>query len=210
MAHQTSATGIVPVGSVGQPATARPAGVAGSVESNYRGAEPGGGAGSRKAPRSTTTGDPSRCRFTYRNGIRADHRKSRTLPVWKAGRQLSRSGSTGGLQRESPTVGAYHQTGQLDVALLVGGGGAGHGTQSSGMAPPILSPDDAAGAKDCQGRHGPATGCLSLLDDAPGMGLPAMGRVRFARGTARKSPWCVVHIEHIEWAFRSSSPRSSN
>ncbi len=53
-------------------------------------------------------------------------------------------------------------------------------------------------------------GCLPLSDDAPAMGLSAVGRVRFARGTARKSPWCAVNIEHIEWAFRSSSPRSSN
>ena len=31
-----------------------------------------------------------------------------------------------------------------------------------------------------------------------------MGRVRFARGAARKSPWCVVEHRDIEWAPRSS------
>ena len=57
---------------------------------------------------------------------------------------------------------------------------------------PILSPDDAARTEDRQGCHGAATGCLSVLDDAPGMGLSAVGRVRFVRGAARKSPWCAV------------------
>ena len=36
------------------------------------------------------------------------------------------------------------------------------------------------------------------------MGLSAVGRVRFARGAARKSPWCAVEHRAIEWASRSS------
>jgi transposase len=43
---RTGATGIIPPGSVGQPATARSAGVAGSAESDHRGTEPGDRAGS--------------------------------------------------------------------------------------------------------------------------------------------------------------------
>ncbi len=31
-----------------------------------------------------------------------------------------------------------------------------------------------------------------------------MGRVRFARGAAWKSPWCAVEHRDIEWAPRSS------
>ena len=31
-----------------------------------------------------------------------------------------------------------------------------------------------------------------------------MDRVRFARGAARKSPWCAVEHRVIEWAPRSS------
>ena len=31
-----------------------------------------------------------------------------------------------------------------------------------------------------------------------------MDRVRFARGAARKSPWCAVEHRDIEWAPRSS------
>jgi len=30
-----------------------------------------------------------------------------------------------------------------------------------------------------------------VLDDAPGTELSAVEQVRFARGTARKSPWCA-------------------
>ena len=107
-----------------------------------------------------------------------------------------------GNQRRS---GTHHQARQFDIALPAGGGGAGNSAQSSGMAQPILSPDDAAGTEDRQGRHGAATGCLSVLDDAPGMGLSAVDRVRFARGAARKSPWCAVEHRVIEWAPRSSS-----
>ncbi len=148
------------LGSVGQPATARPAGVAGSIEPNHRGVKPGGGAGSGEVSRGAATGDASWRGSTHRIGVRADHRRSRTLSVWQAGGQLSRSGSDGRLQRESKTAGAHHQARKFDLALLAGGSGAGHGAQSSGMAQPILSPDDAAGTEDRQGRDGAAAGSL--------------------------------------------------
>ena len=80
----------------------------------------------------------------------------------------------GRVQWEPAPAGSHHQARQFDLALPAGGGGAGHGAQSSGMAQPVLSPDDAAGTEDRQGRHGAATGCLSVLDDAPGMGLSAV------------------------------------
>src|SRR6516164_6633059 len=115
-----------------------------------------------------------------RTGVCAGHRQSRTLSVWQAGRQLSRSDSAGGFQRKSPAVGAYHQARKFDVALLAGGGGAGYGGQSAGMAQPILSPEDAARPEDRQGCHGAPAGSSSVLDDAPGMGLSAVEQVRFA------------------------------
>ena len=127
VAHQTPATGIVPVGSVGQPTTARPAGVAGSIESHHRGTEPGGGAGSGEVSRGTTTGDPSWCGSTYRIGVRADHRRSRALSVWEADCQLSRSGSGRRIQWEPAPARSHHQTGPFDAALLTGGGSAGYG-----------------------------------------------------------------------------------
>src|SRR5262249_13153302 len=36
------------------------------------------------------------------------------------------------------------------------------------------------------------------------MGLRAGETVRFARGTARKSPWCALEHREIDWASRSS------
>ena len=162
-----------------------------------------------KCPEAQRLSDASRSRSTHRTGLRADHRQSRALSVWQAGGQLSRSGAVGRLQRQSATAGTYHQAREFDVALLAGGSGAGHGAQSSGMAQPVLSPDDAARTEDRQGRHGAETGGSSVLDDAPGMGLSAVDQVRFARGTARKSPWCAVEHRDIDWASRSSSRRSS-
>jgi hypothetical protein len=69
-----------------------------------------------------------------------------------------------------------------------------------------------ARAEDCQGRHGPETGGSPVPDVAQGMGLRAVEKVQFARGTARKSPRCAVEHRVIDWASRSTSRgvRSSN
>jgi transposase len=48
-----------------------------------------------------------------------------------------------------------------------------------------------------------------LVDVAPGMELRATYKVRFARGTARKSPWCAVDHRRNDWASRSPSRGSS-
>ena len=79
-----------------------------------------------------------------------------------------------------------------------------------GVAQQVSSPDDAAGTENRQGRDGaPASGSF-VLDDAQGMGLRAVEKVRFARGTARKSRWCAVEHRVIDWASRSSSRRRSS
>jgi len=52
--------------------------------------------------------------------------------------------------------------------------------------------DRRPGEVDHRRGYGASSSCLPVLDDAPGMGLSAVGRVRFVRGTARTSPWCVV------------------
>ena len=85
-----------------------------------------------------------------------------------------------------------------------------HGAQLSGMAQQVLPPDDVKGAKDGQGRHGPQTGGSDVLDVAPGMGLRAVEKVRFARGTARTSRWCAVKHRVIDWASRSLPTGSLN
>src|SRR5260370_16503326 len=77
----TRATGIVSAGSVGQPATARSAGLAGSTEPDHRGTEPGDRAGSGEVSGSTATDDVSRCGSAHRTGLRTDHRTPRPLSV---------------------------------------------------------------------------------------------------------------------------------
>ncbi len=168
-----------------EPAATRSVGVAGSTESDHRGTEPGGRAGSGEVSRSPATDDASRSRSAHRTGLRADHRRSRPLPVRQAGGELSGTGPVGRFQRESAAAGAHYQTREFDVARSAGGRGAGHGAQFARVAQQVSSPDHAAGAEDCQGRHGPQAGGSSVLDDAPGMGLSAVEQVRFARGTAR-------------------------
>ena len=48
-----------------------------------------------------------------------------------------------------------------------------------------------------------------VLDVARGMGLQRNEKVRFARGRARKSPWCAVNHRPNDWASRSPSKGSS-
>src|SRR5216683_275651 len=135
--------------------------------------------------------DPSRSGCADRTGFRVDHGESGSVSVWQADRELSGVGAVGGLERESATTGAYHQTGEFDVALLVGGSCPSYGTQPSGMAQPVFPLDDAPGPEDRQGRHGAQTRHSLVLDVAQGVGLRAGEKVRFARGPARKSPWCA-------------------
>ena len=90
-----------------RPTTARSAGVAGSVESDDRGAEPGPRAGSRTLRCGTTTGDPSWSRSPYCAGLRADHRRRGAVWLRQAGRQLSRSGSRGRVQWKPAPAGSH-------------------------------------------------------------------------------------------------------
>ena len=94
--------------------------------------------------------------------------------------QLSGTGAVGRFQRESATAGTYHQTGEFNVAFLVGGSGAGDGAQCAGVAQQVSPPDDAARKKDRQGGDGAQAGGSAVLDDAQGMGLRAVEKVRFA------------------------------
>ena len=86
-------------------------------------------------------------RATDRTGLRADYREGRSVSVWQADRELSGTGAVGRFEREPATTRTYHQTGEFDVALLVGGSGASDGAQPPGMAQPVRPPDDEAGRK---------------------------------------------------------------
>ena len=87
-----------------------------------------------KCPSRAAPDDPSRSGCADRAGLRADHRRSRTVSLRQADGQLSGAGAVGRLQRESATAGTHHQAGEFDVAFLAGGSGAGHGAQRAGMA----------------------------------------------------------------------------
>jgi Transposase len=73
---RTAATGVVPVGSLGESSTARSAGVAGWTESDDRGAESSGRSGSGEVSGSPALDDPSWGGSADGSGLRADHRRS--------------------------------------------------------------------------------------------------------------------------------------
>src|SRR6202162_5216214 len=66
------------------------------------------------------------------------------------------------------------------------------------MAQQVFSLSHAARTEDRQGGDGAETRHSFVLDVAQGMGLRAGEKVRFARGTARKSPWCAVEHRVID------------
>src|SRR6202011_1215981 len=117
--------------------------------------------------------DPSRSGCADRISFRADHRESGSVSVWQADRELSRTGALGRFQWEPATARAHHQTGEFDVALLVGGGCPSYGTKHSGMAQQVFPPGHATRKENRQGGDGAAPGDCSVLDVAQGMELRA-------------------------------------
>ncbi len=206
----TGTTGGDPVSAMGEPAAARPAGVAGPTEPNDRRAEPGNRKGSGKVSCGAALADASRGRVTDGAGLRADHRESGPVSVWQADRVLSGTGAVGEVEREAAPAGTYHETRELAAAFPISGSGASYGAQPPGMAEQVCPPDDAARTEDRQGRHGAETGGSHVLDDAQGMGLRAVEKVRFAHGKARIRRWCEVKHREIDWVSRSPSRGSSN
>ena len=73
---RTAATGVVPLSSLGEPATTGSAGVAGSTESDDCRAEPSGRSGSGEVSGSPALDDPSGSGSADGSGLRADHRRS--------------------------------------------------------------------------------------------------------------------------------------
>src|SRR5437773_611546 len=65
------------------------------------------------------------------------------------------------------------------AALSAGRSGAGHSAQPATVAQQIPSLDDATRAENRQGRDGAKTSGAPVLDDASGMGLPAVDQIRF-------------------------------
>src|SRR5207253_4843967 len=83
----------------------------------------------------------------------------------------------------------------------------GHVTGVQTCALPIPTPVRALSAApqscDCQSSYGTQAGGAAVLDVAPGVGLPAAEKVRFARGVARLTQWCEVDHRTFDWAPRS-------
>jgi len=127
--------------------------------------------GSGEICRSRPSDDTSWGWPVNRPGLRIDHRKSGAISVRQADRCLLGVSAPRRLERRTASAGTYHQTRQLDAALLIGGVGPGGGAKYSALAEPVLSPGDATGTKDRQSRHGQEAGGSLVLDDAPGMGL---------------------------------------
>src|SRR5215472_3828438 len=109
----TSATRVLAVGALVQPATRRVAGVTGSIEPHDRRIKPGRRARSGEVCGGTASDDPSRSGGTHRPGLRADHWECGALWLRQTGGELSGPGAVGKLQRESPATGAHHQTGKF-------------------------------------------------------------------------------------------------
>src|SRR5512133_4236779 len=110
----TPATGVLAVGAVGEAATRRAAGVAGSIEPDDRRIKSGRRARSGEVSGGTASDDPSRSGCTHRTGLRANHREGRALCLRQTGGELSGPGAVGKIQRESAAPGAHHQTGKFD------------------------------------------------------------------------------------------------
>jgi hypothetical protein len=58
-----------------------------------------------------------------------------------------------------------------------------------------------------ESSRGTEIGTSFVLDVAARMDVRGAGEFRFARGTARKSPWCAVNYRRNDCASRSSSRR---
>jgi hypothetical protein len=89
-------------------------------------------------------------------------------------------------------LGHITKQGSSMLRFFAGRSGAGHSAQPATVAQQISPPEDAPRTENRQGRDGAETSRSFVLDAAPAMGLLAVEQIRFARGTARKSPWCGV------------------
>ena len=196
-------TGVIGACSVGRPTTPGFARRTRPTHSEGPGTDPSFGRGSGEATGDAATDDPFRRGPTDGLSVRVSDWNTRTLSLRQADCQLCRTGSVGRVQRRSPPTRAHQQTGQLAAALLAGGSGPGHGAQSTAVAQQVLSPRHAARQEDRQSSDGSKAGGTSVLDVASGSGLRSVPKARFARGRARKSPWCAVNHRRNDWVSRS-------
>src|SRR5262249_60184696 len=175
-----AATRVVSLGSVGEPATTRSAGVAGSTQPDHRRAESDHRARSREVSARAALDDASGGGSVNRTGVRANHWKSRTISVWETDRQLSGISAAREVEWKSTTTGPHHETRKLDIAFLAGGSGPGHGPQCPRMAQQVFPPADAAGGRKSPKRKGTPSPGLVVLD---------LGASTRARAEGRRVVW---------------------
>src|ERR1019366_4875799 len=130
----TRTTGIVPVSSVGKPATARSAGVTRPTDADDCRADRSHRAGSRKMSGGAAFANASWSGCPDGAGVRADHRESGSVRVWEADRVLSWAGAGGRFEWTAATTGAHHETRQLTVTFPAGRSSASDGAEPAGMA----------------------------------------------------------------------------
>ncbi len=119
LAMNEGQAGETSVGSLGQPAATRLAGVTRSHESYYRGVNSNGRAGSPETARGAAVDDASRRGSTDGTRLRADYRNSGAVSVREANRQLYRADPVGEFQCRPSTAGAHQQARQLSTAFLL-------------------------------------------------------------------------------------------
>jgi len=86
---------------------------------------------------------------------------------------------------DSWRLGHITQARQRAAPFFVRAGSARGGALRRTLAPPICALIDSPQSCDCQSSYSPQTGSALVLDVASRMGLPAVEKVRFARGVAR-------------------------
>src|SRR5215469_16950071 len=131
---RTRTIGSISAGPLGESTTRGSAAVAGSAEPDDCRTDASGRAGGREVPASAVPDDASWGGCPDGIGLRADHRKGRTISVREADQLLPRTGAVGGFERRTTKAGTYHQARQFSVALLISGSGASDHPHHSGMA----------------------------------------------------------------------------
>ena len=139
----------------------------------------------------------------YGAGLRADHRDSERF---QCGKQIGSyvglipcEDSSAGQQR----LGHISKQGSSLLRFLLG-----EAAQAAARCDPdwrrrYLHLAMRRQQNNCQGGHGPETRGSVVLDVAEGLGIFTVGRIRFARGTARNRTWREVERRPLDWASRS-------
>ena len=128
---------------------------------------------------------------------------TRTLSLRQADCQLCRTGSVGRVQRRSPPTRAHQQTGQLAAAFLL---------VEAAQVTVRSQPQWRSKFFHLATRRGRKIAKVAMARKLAvhlywmwrqGRDYGQFQKARFARGRARKSPWCAVNHRRNDWVSRS-------